>query len=265
MVYQTIGISHPIIKEIRDYKKRPNNSKMLIIEDLFTLELRYKYNFKVITFLFCDELIFSDNAKKIKSFYLGISEKTFSISEKTYHLISEKENAVGMMAVVELELRDLNKIDINKNQFILVTDGIEIPGNLGTIFRTADAVNVDLIINVDSRTSIYNPKTIISSRGMCLKVPFINTTYEEAQKFLLDNNYRIFLGEPELGMDYSKVDYNGNIAIVIGSERFGINKNWYDNEHEEIYIPMYGEMKSLNVGVATSILLYEAKNKRISK
>jgi tRNA G18 (ribose-2'-O)-methylase SpoU len=78
----------------------------------------------------------------------------------------------------------------------------------------------------------------------------------------LDLNYDIFLGEPELGLSYDKYDYKGNIAIVIGNERYGIDPRWYENEHKKVYIPMEGLMGSLNVSVAGSILLFEALKNR---
>ena len=70
------------------------------------------------------------------------------------------------------------------------------------------------------------------------------------------------MGEPELGKSYNELDYHGKIAIVVGSERYGINPDWYNHPHQKVFIPMYGTMTSLNVGVAASILLYEAKLKR---
>ncbi len=259
--YQAIGIKHPVIKEIKNSKKK-NNREVMIIEDLSMLALIDKYKFKVLQFIFCNDRIYSEDAKEIRDQYLQTSNESYEVSVKTYDTISEKDNSAGMIAVIKLDKLSLDNIDPNKYPFILVLDGLEIPGNVGTIYRTADAVGIDLIINVDLKTSIYNPKTIASSRGMCLTMPFINTDYETANKFLLANNYRILLGEPEEGQAYSKVNYDGHIAIVMGSERFGINKNWYNYQHERIFIPMVGEMKSLNVGVATSIILYEAKNKR---
>ncbi|MDD4036354.1 MAG: TrmH family RNA methyltransferase [Bacilli bacterium] len=258
---QMIGMKHPVIKQIKDYKKNICQN-IMIIEDLFILSLRYKYNFKVVKFVYCEEKIFSEEAKKLRDYYLSICKDNYKISEKTFNSLSEKNNSVGMIAVIEhkgLSFKDIKKDDY---KFVLVLDGIETPGNLGTIFRTGDAAKVDLIINVDCRTSVYNPKAIQSSRGMSLTVPFINVDYETAQDFLLANNYKILLGEPVQGQDYSEVDYSGNIAIIVGNERFGINPKWYGNKHEKIYIPMHGEMDSLNVGVATSILLYEASKKR---
>ncbi|MDE6584169.1 MAG: hypothetical protein K2K15_02085, partial [Anaeroplasmataceae bacterium] len=87
-------------------------------------------------------------------------------------------------------------------------------------------------------------------------------TYQEAQAFLNQKQYTIYLGEPELGLDYQKYSYEGKIAIVVGNERFGIQEEWYSHPHQKVFIPMQGTQNSLNVGVAASILAYEAYMKR---
>ena len=114
-------------------------------------------------------------------------------------------------------------------------------------------------------TPIFNPKITSSSRGSNLIIPIIDLPYEEAQKFLLDNNYDIYLGEPKLGLNYQQYDYNTKTAIVVGNERYGINNKWYDNNHKKVYIPMEGTQNSLNVSVAASILAYEVYMKKSKK
>ena len=109
---------------------------------------------------------------------------------------------------------------------------------------------------------MHNPKITSSSRGCNLLIPTAIASYEEAQQWLLENNYDIYLGEPNLGKDYQSYDYQNNIAIVVGNERFGINEEWYNNKHIKVFIPMFGSNNSLNVGVAASILVYEATMQR---
>ena len=77
--------------------------------------------------------------------------------------------------------------DNHSYEKVLVIDSIEIPGNVGTMVRTADATDFDLVIMVDKVTSFSHHKTISSSRGMFLKIPFANMSYEEAQNYLLKN------------------------------------------------------------------------------
>ena len=79
---------------------------------------------------------------------------------------------------------------------------------------------------------------------------------------ILNNNYDIYLGEPILGKPYNEYNYEGKVALIVGNERYGINSKWYENEHKKVFIPMFGEMTSLNVSIAGSILMYEVKMKK---
>lgn len=255
-----LGKNSEIVQNIKELKKH-YKANHFIIEELFILGLLKKYNKKVDTVLYCEEDVYSEEAKDILSYLISNAKNVGQISHKTYESLSNKENASGILALF-IDDKDPSKILNDRPPFILVLDQIELPGNLGTMIRSADACDVDLIILVDPITKLENSKSIASSRGMFLRVPTLSLTYEETQKYLLDNNYRIFLGEPILGVPHHKMNYDGHIAIVVGNERYGIHKEWYDNNHEKVFIPMWGEMTSLNVGVAASILMYEAKIKR---
>ena len=156
---------------------------------------------------------------------------------------------------------EVKKVVGNK-EFLMILDHLEIPGNIGTIYRTLDSINCDGVILVDSISKINNEKITSSSRGCNLIIPTISDTYQNVLKYLLDNNYEIFLGEPKLGLDYQEYNYKGKIAIVVGNERFGINQDWYNHKSTKVFIPMEGSQNSLNVSVAASILAYEAYMKR---
>lgn len=260
-MYQNLSISNPIIKEIKNIKKKSYDN-LIVLEGLSVLELAIKGSLEIIQFFFVSDYPYNKEAEEIKEKYIQKAKETFNISLKTFENIKEKENEVPLLALVKY--KELSILDINRNHYhyILVLDGIELPGNLGTIYRTAYTTGIDLIMLVDTKTDVTKPKFTSSSRGTLFHIPTINTTYEEAQKILLKNDFRILLGEPELGKSYYRYNYQGNIAIVMGSERFGINPKWYKQKHEKIYIPMLGEINSLNVGIATSIILEEASNNR---
>ena len=136
-------------------------------------------------------------------------------------------------------------------------DGLENPGNVGTILRTADAAGFDAVLAVDLRTHINGSKCVSASRGMVFKLPVLNCGFETAANALAKNGFTVYLGEPEQGRRYDQTDYAKKTALVVGAERFGINQQWFSRAHERIYIPMQGSMTSLNVGVAASLLMYE--------
>lgn len=254
-----INQTHELIKKIK--KNQFVAEKTFVVDDLFALSLAETKKCEILAVIFCDGLLFSDEAKGLKTYYATKAKEAYSVSKKVYLSISEKENCAGLTVILKkksLALQDT----LAKSSFVLVNDGIEQSGNLGTIFRTADAVGVDLVINTNVKASVYQPKVLHASRGMVLKVPFINAVSREVMTELVAQGYTIYLCEPEDGVSFDQVDYQGKIAIVIGCERFGIAKEWFDVPHQNIMIPMFGTMTSLNVGVAGSVILYQAKLKR---
>jgi len=256
-----IGKNHDAYQKVKELKKRYQEG-YYVVEDISILDIWSKRNNKVEIVLFCNELIYKDETKELLNYLINNCKEAYEISKKIYLDLVDKDNSQGIVCLIFKQSLKINEIDANKHRFVLVNDGIELPGNLGTLVRTCDATNVDLIINVNEKTKFNNNKVIQSSRGMVLFKDLISCSYEEAQQVLLDLNYDIFLGEPVLGKSYDEYDYKGNVAIVIGNERYGIDSRWYNNKHKKVFIPMKGIMGSLNVGVAGSILLFEALKNR---
>ncbi len=256
-----IGISHPIVKEIKQLKRHPVR-EVAVIEDLTTFGYLMNQHLGLKVFIYCPELVHSPQALTIKEFFSHNSTQIYEVSTKTYLSLIEKENATGFIAIVEQKYVDLRSANPEEYPFIVVLDGLENPGNLGTMIRTCDAAKVDLVVACDPVSKFSNPKTLTSSRGLELVNAKTICNYNEIQDYLIKNNYTIYLGEPDLGKDYQSYDYQGKIAIVIGNERFGINKKWYDQKHAEVFIPMGGKIDCLNVSIAGSILVYEAFMKR---
>lgn len=256
-----IGISHQIIRQIKQLKKHPQK-EFAVVEDLATFQFLKDDLQDLKVFVYCQQLVHSPQALQLKEYFIKHSVEVYEISNKVYEAITEKNNAAGFIAIVEQHYVDLNSINPDDYPFIVVGDGLENPGNLGTLIRTCDATNVDLLITCNEISKLSSPKVLAASRGMVLLKAKASCDYEKVQKFLLDNGYTIYLGEPKLGKDYQKYSYQGKVAIVVGNERFGITPSWYDHKHEKVFVPMSGLMESLNVSVAASILIYEAYMKR---
>ena len=177
-----IGFSHPIIKKIKEIKKKSYDN-LVVLEGLSILEFALKNNALIETVVYTEDDLREDG-NEIKKELIKKAKEKYIISNKVFESISEKDNSIGVIAIARYN--ELNHdIDLKKYHFILINDGIELPGNLGTIYRTAYTTGVDLIINVDLKTSIYNPKFISSSRGVMFSIPTINASYEEIQKKFL--------------------------------------------------------------------------------
>lgn len=258
-----IGLASPVIKEIKDLKRHPKLDRV-VVEDLAVFTFMMEEEKPLDLFIYAPELIYSDEAKKVIEYY-SKNTPSYTISKKTYQAIAEKDNATGLIGIVPFKLYDIKDINPSDYDVIVVADKLENPGNLGTLLRTMDGAGMKLLINVDPIVNLTSPKLVAASRGMNLFVKQVKCSYEEAEKFLLDNKYTIYLGEPDLGKPYNTYDYQGKIALVVGGERYGINPLWYEHEHTKVYIPMNGKMGCLNVSIAAAILIYEAMTKRTRK
>jgi tRNA G18 (ribose-2'-O)-methylase SpoU len=143
----------------------------------------------------------------------------------------------------------------------MVADGMEIPGNLGTLIRTLDACRVDCLILTNRRTRLTHPKVFRASQGMVLTTPVVEFEQPEgAIAWLSRNNFDVFLADTDDAKNYRRHRYGGRrTAFVLGAERYGIPKAWYRPEFKRVFVPMLGKADSLNVSVSAAVLLYEAR------
>lgn len=248
-----------IILKYKELLKKNTTKDLIVTDDLSVIKLALTYPIDIEAFIYCKDLSYHEDTKLLIE-ELKKRFETYEISKSVYESLRQKENSAGLLAIIKLKTYTFN--DLKNKDFIVVTDSLEIPGNLGTIYRTMDSAKADALILVDPITKLTNNKLTSSARGCNLLIPSVCTSYNEAQNWLLENGYKIYLGEPNLGKCYKDYDYQGKIAIVVGNERFGIHNEWYSHAHEKVFIPMYGSNNSLNVSVAASILIYEATMKR---
>lgn len=143
----------------------------------------------------------------------------------------------------------------------MVADAMEIPGNLGTLIRTLDAAGADCLVLTNRRTRLTHPKVFRASQGMVLKMPVLDfERVEDALSWLRSNNVNIFLADTDDAKNYRSFDYSSTrTAFVLGSERYGIPKPWYEAGYERVFIPMLGSADSLNVSISAAVFLFEAR------
>ncbi len=256
---EKISKQHEKFKYIRDsIRKCPDG--YTITDDIDIIDLALKKNLEISLTLYAYDNNYSEMALNIIKELTNKSKEIYEISSTSYDSLKLKDNHAGI--IVMIKLNEYTFDDFKNKEFLVVLDHLEIPGNMGTIYRTLDSINIDGVIIVDKITKPNNINVTSSSRGTNLIIPTISTTYDDALKFLLDNDYNIYLGEPILGKPYNDYDYKGKTAIVVGNERFGINGDWYNHKSKNVFIPMEGTQNSLNVSIALSVIAYEAYMKR---
>jgi len=192
------------------------------------------------------------------------------VEREKINQMAQTENAQGVIAIVPpfdyCEVEDILNEAKTKNEkaFILILDGIEDPHNLGSIIRTAETAGVHGIIIPKRRAAAVNSTVVKTSAGATnfMKIARVNNI-NETIKYLKENDVWIYGTDMETNKMYYDEDLTGNIAIVIGSEGFGMSKLVKENCDFLIKIPMKGKITSLNASVSAGIVMYEAVKQRI--
>ena len=173
-----------------------------------------------------------------------------------------RESSDGLLALAFRQNPALGDLIIGNDPLILVAESVEKPGNLGAILRTADAAGIDAVLVCDANTDIYNPNVIRSSLGTVFTLPVVTCSSKEALTWLKEKSIKIFTTALTASIPYYEAGFTGPAAIVAGAEATGVSSVWHENSDVNIIIPMFGKVDSMNVSVATSIVLYEALRQR---
>lgn len=262
MELRHIGVGHPAVKDILHIARNtaPNRFNLVVADGLWAIELALDLGLRIDKFYYAPELVRSSNAAKKAAQAVERAYRAYEVSEKTMRRMSERDSPEGLLATVEMPSWKPEDIALSDDALIVVSDGIEIPGNLGTLLRTAEGAGAELLVMANRRTRMSHPKVFRGSKGMSLRVPHVEfDDVTEAIDWLKGRGVRVYLADTDKSTNYRRMDYSGPTALVLGNERYGISKPWYEHGFEQIGIPMLGIADSLNVSVSASVLIYEAR------
>ena len=265
MDLQQIGIGHPAVKQVLSIQNNtaPNRFNLFVAEGLWENNVVLDTGLEVDTFFWCPEAIHSSEARKRSVQLAERARRAFRVSPKTLARMAERGNPDGIISLARMPEWRPEDIHFGNSALVVVTDGIEIPGNLGTLIRTLDACQADLLILTNRRTRMSHPKVIRGSQGMSVRVPFVEfPDPSDAIAWLKKHRFTVYLADTDESVNYRRLDYRGRTAFVVGSERYGISKHWYEHGFTRVGVPMLGYADSLNVSVSASILLYEARARK---
>jgi RNA methyltransferase, TrmH family len=147
-------------------------------------------------------------------------------------------------------------------RLVAVLEGVEKPGNLGAVLRSADAAGVSAVVVADGRTDLYNPNAIRASLGTIFTMPVCEAASGEVLAWLRRRQFQIVAARVGGSVPYTDVDYRGPTAIVLGGEAPGLSPLWTGEGISAVHLPMLGAADSLNVSVAAAVLFYEALRQR---
>ena len=240
------------IKKLKEKKYRDDENKY-IVEGIKMVKEAIIENAKIDKIVVCEDCA-NDGTIEKELLYEIAKYNCVYVSEKVFDSITDVSNPQGILAVIEKN----NEEHILYNEdVILVLDGIQDPGNLGTILRTLDSVGLKQIILSESTADPYNPKVVRSTMGAIYRVNIIRSkNIIETLKEMKKNKYQIATTALDTDKSIYDVDFNKKV-IVIGNEANGVSKEVQDLSEVKMKIPMLGKTESLNAAVATGIVLYE--------
>ena len=189
----------------------------------------------------------------------------YNVTPQVYDKMAYRGGTEGIIATVRQKTHTLDNLSQeNPTPLYVVIEGIEKPGNLGAILRTADAAGVDAVIVCDPHVDVYNPNLIRSSMGAVFSTDIAVCTSAECISMLKERGIKILTAQLQDSRLYYDTDMTCSTAIVMGTEDTGLTPQWREAAEAHIRIPMLGAMDSLNVSVSAAILIFEAVRQRNS-
>lgn len=210
------------------------------------------------------EHIFYSSKLLEKRGYERILDKHFNayeVSDAVLKELCDTENPQGIAAIVNKRQWNVESI---KNDFILIADGVQDPGNMGTIIRTCDAAGVGAVAVIKGSVDIYNPKTLRSTMGSIFHIPVI--IYEDFKSLAEElslTGYNIYAASLESENYIYDCNFREKTAVVIGNEANGIPSEHIEMCTHKIKIPIVGTAESLNAAVAGAVIIYEVVRQRM--
>jgi TrmH family RNA methyltransferase len=264
------SLQNPRVKEavkLRDRKGREQQGRILI-EGLREISRALEAGGDALEAFVCDELCEAPAAAEVlDSLRQRKKVSLFSVTAPVMAKLSFGDRQEGLIVIArppQMTLADLSVAAKKRGgaPLFAVVEGVEKPGNLGAILRTADAAAVSGLIVAGGGTDLFNPNVIRASLGAIFTVPICAATSDETLAWLKKQQVRIFATRVEASQPYTSADLTVGAAIVLGSEAEGLSPEWSDPEITSISIPMLGSVDSLNLSASAAILFYEALRQR---
>ena len=248
--------------KLRERKYRDRQERFLV-EGMRELSHALDSDYELETIYYCPEYFPTDrHAQLIHKIRSNKEPQLVRVSKEAFAKATYREGPDGIIAIAKQQAHSIHELNLSPSPLLLILEGIEKPGNLGAILRSADGASADAVILADCLLDLYNPNAIRASQGVLFSVPIISAEQSYLAKWLSDNHIQCVATTPDTSQLHWNVDYRAPTAFLFGSESRGLSRFWLDQAKQHIRIPMAGRADSLNVSATVAICLYEARRQR---
>lgn len=258
------SLQNPRVKQLvklRDRRPR-DEAGLFLVEGYRQIRRALEKGVRLQELYFSPEWFLGENEPALIEQARQAGAQLYELSKEAFAKCAYRDRPDGLLAVAPQWRHALDDLKLGPVPFLLVVESIEKPGNLGTILRSADAAGVDGVVVCDAVTDVFNPNVVRSSTGVLFSVPVVLADNQAVQAWLRARGIRIVATTPNTPLVYTQSELRGPLAIVMGSEQYGLSEFWLKQSDLLVRIPMAGQADSLNVAMATIITLFEAVRQR---
>jgi TrmH family RNA methyltransferase len=240
--------------KLREDRRQRQRDNLILVEGWDEIVLATAAGHTPQTLVTCPELATQPSP--------AASADVLAVTPPVFQKISHRDNPDGWVAVFPTPENSLQALRLGERSLVIVAESIEKPGNLGAILRTADAAGVDALLVCDPRVDLYGPNVVRASRGTVFSVPVAQAQNADVLDFLRGHGMRVLAATPSATTPYTDEDLRASVAIAVGTEDQGLSGFWLHHADAKVLIPMLGKVNSLNVSIATALIVYEALRQR---
>lgn len=256
--------ANPRIKQLVALRRRRarDQAAVTIVEGMAEIRLALSSGVRPRELYYCMELS-GPGGRDLAADAAAAGAELIRLTRAVFEKISYREGPDGWLAVVPAIETSLSHLDLGPAPLVVVCAGLEKPGNLGAILRTADAAGVAAVIAADPVTDWGNPNVVRASKGTVFSVPVASATTTDVLAWIDGHGLQVVAATPDARQLVSEIGLTGPVVIAVGAEQTGLSGEWLARADATVRIPMFGVADSLNVSTSAAIIVYEAVRQRM--
>jgi TrmH family RNA methyltransferase len=262
------SLTNPRVKEAVRLRQRSHRDEqgLMLVEGFRELKRALDNGYRPSDIFYCESLFLKGTHEPdLVERARAAGAQAISCTAEVFAKLAYRDRPEGLLAVGPQLRRSPDDLHPADPALVIVAQAIEKPGNLGTILRSADAAGVHAVLVCDRCTDLHNPNVVRASLGTLFSVPVAECDTASALAFCRRHGCRILAASPHAERLHTEADLAAPVAIVVGTEQYGLSDAWMSAADLRVRIPMLGQADSLNVASATTILLYEAVRQRLAR
>jgi len=248
---------------VKLHKRRERDHQgLMLIEGYRALQYAVDNRYPLHEVYYCPALFFGKNEHALLAQVAGCGARLIEVADGPFTKMACRERPEGLLAVAPQIRQQLAAHQPQRTGFYLIAEAIEKPANLGSLLRAADGAGANALILCDPTTDLFNPDVVRASVGTFFSCPTFEGSTAATIRWCRQHGLLTLAATPQAEQLYTDVDLRGPLAIVVGSEQYGLTQTWLEQADVQVRLPMHGQVNSLNVAIAAALLLYEVVRQR---